>query len=86
MKVIDFPASEAPEKIVEIIETALAEARDGRLVDIAVVAIGRDEDGMPTVKLNWYGEGHYAALLGGLHMCSHAMNKVRHDQYDGLAP
>lgn len=77
-EIIEFVASdEDRERVVAILERALEKARLGEIVDVAVVAATRDEDGSGFV-LTYWGQRAYAVLLAG---ASALQFDLHHERY-----
>jgi hypothetical protein len=65
-EVVAFKAdTSSQQSCVEILKDALAKALAGEMVDVAVVAAIRDEDG-PQFWTSYHGAGAYAVLLAGV--------------------
>lgn len=66
MKVVEFrPQADDQDAVVGILEQALADARAGKVVDVAVVMAYRDEDG-PQFVTSYYAEVAYSTILAGV--------------------
>jgi hypothetical protein len=50
---------------IDILEAALAKAKAGEMVDVAVIGAIRDENG-PQFWTSYYGGGSYATILAGV--------------------